>query len=368
MKWSLYLISLLAGSSVLFYQSQLPNNPPTHFVLDKEWQQVSKSEPVFVFRNPDTTIEHQMQLLMNEDGLPLLYYADIQTPVCIDGLCKPVYVEMYWDLLGQYAGYGVYPDQLLTKYDHDLFEAKDHLTLHQLLLDQSSVLGRRKLTQLYDTKTSRTESIKFKGIEVDGISGATKKEIKASIVEGGLYSCYKLWHLAYGEATEKMRSQLSTIYSDTLANYFLSSRHKDYQFYAVKKLKPTDFLEKIAYIVPIVKVGKPLTRAYILKKMPKKLFQNSLVVNEWYQHFSDFDFNAKTLLVNNLQYSNSAAALFLSKQLTNLSKNQLKTFLVSVDKIQALEVVQENLTTFSKDANAPHNYLVKVFLKTHKGE
>lgn len=366
MKWSLYLISLLAGSSILFYQNQLPNNAPTHFVLDKAWQQVAKSEPVFVFKNPDTTIEHQMQLLMNEKGLPLLYYADIQTPVCIDGLCKPVYVEMYWDLLGQYAGYGVYPDQLLTKYDHDLFEAKDHLTLHQLLVDQNSVLGRRKLIELYDTKTTRTESIKFKEVAVDGISGATKKEIKASIVEGGLYSCYKLWHLAYGAAAEEMQRRLPSIYSDTLADYFLNSSHRAYQFYGAKKLSPSDFLDKIAAIVSIVKEGTPLTIAYILKKMPKELFQNPLVINEWYQHFLDFDFNAKTLLVNNLQYTNSTAALILSKQLASLSKNQLKTFLLGVDKIQALAVVQDNLIAFSEHPSNPHNYLVKEFLKMHK--
>lgn len=365
MKWNLYLISFLVGSSVFLNQNPLPNNSPTHFVLDKEWQQAKKSEPVFDFKNPDTLIEHQMQLLLGKNDMPLLYYADIQTPVCIDGLCKPVYVEMYWDLLGQYAGYGVYPEHLLTKFDHDLFEDKDHLTLHQLLLDQNSVLARRKLTELYDTETTRTESIKFKGKEVDGISGATKKEIKESIVEGGLYSCYKLWHLAYGEATEKMRNLLPSIYSDTLSNYFLSSAHQDYQFYAVKKLKPTEFEEKLEHLVSIVRIGNPLTRAYIIKKMPKNLFQHPLVIKEWYQHFSEFDFNAKTLLINNLQHADSTAAILLSHQLSSLSKNQLKTYLVGIENLEALDGVVENLRRFTKESSNPHAYLVKAFLEKH---
>jgi len=363
MKLVFYLSLLLLASS---YENQLPNNPPIHFVIGEEWQRVVQSEDAFLFKNPDTLITHQMKLLKDEAGLPLFYYADIQTPVCIDGLCKPVHIEMYWNLIGQYAGFGIYPKQPLTKYDHDLFEQEDYLRLHELLLDQNSVLGRRKLSQLYEKERTREESIKFKGIAIDGISGATKREVKESIVEGGLYSCYTLWHLAYGSATKEIHSLLPTIYSDSLSDYFLKSNYEEYQFYALKKLNNNDLQEKIALIIPIVKEGTPLTRSYLLKKMPKALYRHPLVLNKLYKSCSELDLNSRTLLIDNLHFSNPTAVSFLAEQLPSLSENQLKTFLTVVDKMEVIESIKEKLSTFSKDETAPYHYLVKDFLAEKK--
>jgi len=337
-----------------------------HFLIGEQWERAVQSEDAFLFKNPDTLIDHQMKLLMDETGLPLFYYADIQTPVCIDGICKPVHLELYWDLIGHYAGFGIYPEELLTKYDHDLFEEEDYLRLHNLLLDQNSVLGRKKLSQLYEKETTRDESIKFKGVAIDGISGATKREVKESIVEGGLYSCYTLWHLAYGASTEKIRSYLPSIYSDSLSNYFLHSGYEAYQLYALKKLSHTDFEEKITSIVPVIKEGKPLTRSYLLKKTPKNLYQHPLVVNELYKNYTDFDLNSRTLLIKNLEFSTPTALSFLAEQLSNLSENQLKIFLIAVDKMQAREAIKEQLAAFSKDTTAPYHYVVKEFLANNE--
>lgn len=361
-----YLGFLLLTSSFFLRNSQLPNNPPKYFMIGEYWKSVVQSKEVFLFKNPDKLIDHQMKLLMDETGLPLFYYADIQTPVCIDGLCKPVRIEMYWDLVGNYAGFGTYPEEPLTKYDHDLFEEADHLTLHKLLLDQNSVLGRRKLSQLYEKERVREETIKFKGVEIDGISGATKKEIKESIVDGGLYSCYTLWHLAYGMSTEKIRSHLPTIYSDSLSDYFINSGYEAYQVYAFKKLNRIGFQEKIASIVPVIKKGKPLTRSYLLKKMPKDLYQHPLVVYELYKDYAEFDLNSRTLLIENLAYSTPTAVAFLAEQLAGLSENQLKKFLSVINKMELVEAVKKQLSAFAEDTTAPYRYLVKDFLAQKK--
>lgn len=362
----LVVICFMSCSTALLYQKLVPNNSTQHFELSEEdWKRVSTSNPVFSFKNPDTLITHQMHLLSDVSGEPLLYYADILTPVCIDGLCKPVYVELYWNLLGQYIGYGDYPDKVLTKYDHDKFEERDYLKLHNLLLDKSSVLGRRHLSQLYDKNTVRTDTIKFKGVEVDAISGATRKEIKQAIVEGGLYSCYTLWHLAHGSAKELILDNLAAIYSPTVSDYFLKSNHQEYQYHAIQEMDVDEFDSKLEHIVPFIKTGTPLMRSYVLKKMPKEMFNNPLVSEQLYKNMSSFDFNAKTLLLNNLSYSNESAAVYASAFLPSFSKNQLSLFLKAIQELDAVELVKENLLVYSKGGNHNYSFLVDDLLELY---
>ena len=107
-------------------------------------------ESTFFFDNPEMNIEHEMVLIFDADSLPLYYYSDIQTPVCIDNICKPLYIELYWDLLGNYLGYGEYKNHLLSKYDHETFDTADYLKLHKLLSNPHSKIEQRKISDLYD--------------------------------------------------------------------------------------------------------------------------------------------------------------------------------------------------------------------------
>lgn len=364
MKFSIFISVIFLGGFFVSSTDSTPKNNPKHLVVDVDWNSISTSEDVFQFSNRDTLVTHTMRLLRNDAGLPLLYYADILTPVCIDGLCKPVYVEMYWDLFGQYAGYGEYPDKLLSKFDHDDFEAHDYVKLNDLLSDSHSILGRRRLTQLYDISQERAVMIKFKGQEVDGVSGATKKEIKTAIVEGALYSCYTLWHLSYGEAAVKIKDRLPEIYNDALRDYFLSSGHDSYQMYAVENLPPAAFGSYINELTQVLTSCKPLTRKYTLKKMPKELYSQKMLVDRLYSNIEDLDFNARTLLINNLRHSNEAAAKALSTQLGVMSKNQIKSYLSQVrelPKFQSVSVLN-NLKTSSADQGFAYAFMVKEFL------
>ena len=71
-------------------------------------------------------------------------------------------------------------------------------------------------------------------------------------------------------------------------------------------------------------------------------------------------------MIKNLEFSTQTAVSFLVEQLPSLSENQLKTFLVAVDKMQAVEVVKEQLSAFSEDTSAIYHYVVKDFLANYK--
>lgn len=365
MKSLVYILLILFGGTLFTLDTNLPKNPPKFLKLELAGKQMAKAEEAFKFSNPDTLIDHQMYTLLNKENIPIMYYADIQTPVCIDGLCKPLYIEMYWDLTGEYLGYGVHPNQKLSKYDHDYFEEENYVKLHSLLSDPYSVVGRRDLGDLYDIQTERTEKIKFKGKEIDGVSGATRKEVKNSIVEGALYSCYTLWRLAYGDAVVKINDQLPEIYNPELEHYLLAANWENYNMHAARKLPSEKFEDNLSSLVNIIRSVKPVSRSYLLKKMPQRLFASKEVTSSLYAHFKTFDFNSKTLLLEALADAEPQSLDIVADQLSGLSKNQLKIYFDQLRQHPAsqTESLKNKLNSQISDKAFSNAYLVESFLK-----
>lgn len=359
------LILLLSFScwQAIFNENGLKNTP-LHFAMNKEYEAAVGKEKVLTFQGKDTSLIHDVFLLSSEAGFPLLFYSDILTPVCIDNICKPMSIEIYWNLLGAYVGYGVFSEAPLTKYDHDLFEAADYEKLHQLLLNRHSILERRELSDLFDADAVAEEKVKFKGREVDAISGATKKEIKESVVEGALYSCYTIWRLAHGEVERKMSRYLDDIYTSQLAEYFLYSDYEDYQLYALKNLEAASFEAYLPRIIEIFHKSKPVTRRYILKKTPKILLKDETTASQLYQDFTDLDINSKTLLVNNLEYAHPNALEFLAWQVESMTRNQLRAYLdfLKSRRDYQNEIVRTELKKIADDQKYTYSHLIAAFL------
>lgn len=200
-----YIAILFTISAISGFQNQKdPAYNPLFFTMDRAFENIRKDELAFVFtvKTIDTTeTKYKVRLLSNKEGEPLLYFADIKTSVCADGMCKLTHIKVYWNLLGNYVGYDIDPKLPLTKWQHNHFNTEDYAKLHQLLLDDNSILKRRKMSDLLDETTAPSSATDSN--EIDAISGATKKEIEKSIVKGALYSCYTIWHIIHGEVKRK---------------------------------------------------------------------------------------------------------------------------------------------------------------------
>lgn len=359
---SLFLVILVIAG---FRPPGSDRNTPLFFAMENEWRRVAGEKFIGGYYNLDTLLEHELYLLSDAAGQPLLFYSDIITPVCIDGICKPVYIELYWNLVGAYAGYGVYEERPLTKFDHDEFVAADHQKLHQLLLDEGSVLSRKKLEELFDKDAAPAKKVEYNGEEIDAVSGATLKEIKESIIEGALYSCYTLWHLVHGQVTGKIEAYLGSIYSEEMERSFLYSGYEDYHFYALKQMNGPAFEQYLSRVVQIFRTDKPLIRSYILKKIPKHLLSDEGAARALYDAFSTVDVNSKTLLVNNLDHAHAAASELLSGQVREMSRNQLKTYLsfLGADESRLTPLTRENLQRTAVSEEYAYGYLIGEFIK-----
>ncbi len=331
----------------------------------EDWEKISDEKQIFSFYNRDSTQQHEMSVLEDSVGLPLLFYSDIRTPVCIDGICKPVYIEMYWDLTGTYFGFGVREAEPLTKYDHEEFEAPDYEKLHALLNNAHAPIARKELSELTNRPVDSVKQITYNGVEVDAVSGATVQSIKEMVVQGALYSCYTLWHLAYGEATLKTRAYLRENLSETLVMALLGSDDGNYRFEALKLMRAADMHRYKPELISLFEQANPMTRKYLLKKMPDAMWADPAMAAYLYARFRDLDFNSKTLLINRVRSDEEKKLVLLSQQVDAMSKNQLKLFLSQVSDLNSdsAEKIYHNLRACLADGKYSYNYLIEKHLQ-----
>ena len=176
-------------------------------------------------------VSYTITLQRDSAGIPLGYQAYIFTPVCEDHLCKPVYINLYWDLLGNYLRYDVPRHQPLTKLDHVEFTAEEYQRLQDILQDPESLLKDYQMEELVESTTHTRP-----GGTVDAVTGATAKSLQAVVIPGALYTCYTLWHIAHGRVRDTIAAVTDSLMSSPLLSSFLRSDNYRYQYYALDRL------------------------------------------------------------------------------------------------------------------------------------
>ncbi len=302
-----------------------PAEEPLFFTMSDEWKQVKHIEPVAEFIGVDTLMTQSLQVMLDQDRWPLLFYSEVQTSVCADGECKLADLNIYWNLLGHYVGFSPSKGLPLTKFEHEEFTSADYLKLHQLLSDKNSVLRRKKMHELVDkVPVKPKETGKH---NVDGVSAATKKEIKEAVVEGGLYSCYTFWHLVYGQSVQQLVSgYIEQLPSDSLNRQLLYSPYQDYRYAAIQRMSEEQLLLHKGRLVAVFAELTPMMRTYLLKKMRTTLLSDTTETVALYTNFTRWDTNTRTRLLRSLQWAHPQAVDLLSGQVKSMTRNQLKIF------------------------------------------
>lgn len=190
-----------------------------------------RDERIREFRiTENDTLTYTLKLALDDRGQPQYFFRNIFTPVCYTNECKPVYINFYWDLLGNYQRYDLPKGKVLTKVDHDEFKEADYQKLQDILAQSNSIFADLEMEDLITKGTDKLAD------SVDAKAGATLKTIKNQVIDGAVYTCYTLWRIAYGKAVPEMRKITESYTSDALLHRFLSSSNHHYQYWAMEKV------------------------------------------------------------------------------------------------------------------------------------
>ncbi len=337
------------------------DHPPEYFVLEwKEGTQLTPERTDF-FIEVDSMGKQDVLALVNERKVPVLYTAEIATPVCADGECKLMNIKFYWTLLGEYAGFDRYPMMPLTKHDHDEFGEADYQKLHKLLADDKNLMGRRSIDQLVEKPKMRTVN------GVDAVSGATIARVKESVVSGALYSCYTAWHLVHGDIQEQLKAHSLSILDKQMTLDMLYSINPGYQIFAMENMDASDYKKHYEQLAKVFRTSTPLVRSIIAKRLTTKYKDAPVLQEPFWNAFDLIDTSSRSLMMKYLDEAPDYVPEVLSDKLGVMSKNQLKGFLTHLSNSEGLNAeTHNNILEFSKSENQTYAFLAQVFLEDFK--
>jgi hypothetical protein len=169
----------------------------------------------------DTISNDTLYAHLGENDIPLKYSRKIICGVCIDGKCRLVNIEIFWNITGRYLGYELPKGEFLSKTEHVKFNAVEYNSLHLLLADPFSPLANYSLDELVPEMDSSIN-------KVDAVSSATIAAVLDYIVEDAVYTTYTLWHIVYGTTKREIEKITSeTITSEIALKLLDSSKLED---------------------------------------------------------------------------------------------------------------------------------------------
>lgn len=184
----------------------------------------------------DTLIQY-----LSQEGYPISYTRHLRTGVCFDNKCRPLDITLHWNVTGRYLGFELPEKEFLSKYDHDPFSEAEYVRLHAILTDSLSALKNFHYNEIVPQADSSYQ-------KVDAVSGATSANVLDHVVEGAAFTTYKLWHLVYGSAQERVEALTRQRLSPELIQLVLNSNHPSDKIWALNHIRgfiqPTPTLQQ----------------------------------------------------------------------------------------------------------------------------
>ena len=183
--------------------------------------------------DPDT--KKTIYQVFSAQGYPIYYYQHVVDNVCFDSKCRPIQLNLYWNITGRYLGFCLENGEFLSRRDHKEFDTSDYHRLHALLADPLLPFRNVSFDQLVEPERSDSD-------EVDAVSGATSKQLSAYVVEGAAYTTYLLWSVLYGSAQDVVRQKTESQLDNELILKILGSPSSLDQIWGLNRIDPGSLL------------------------------------------------------------------------------------------------------------------------------
>ena len=162
----------------------------------------------------DTMGNDSLFWIKSNENIPIHYFKYVATEVCFDSECRLLNITVFWNITGRYLGFELPKGEFLSKHDHEPFSNDEYERLNDLLADPNLSLGGISFEKLIEIPETESDSI-------DGISGATTKEVSEMVVKGAAYTTYTLWNIVHGPTKDSVANLTETQLSPDLIDLIL---------------------------------------------------------------------------------------------------------------------------------------------------
>ncbi len=274
---------------------------------------------VFIASNRDShkypflyfVVADSINIKVNEiyDSLDLLsdYSARVTSPVCEVDKCYGIEVDFYWDLMGRFHHFDTISGNELTKLDHEAFISSDYEKLNNILANPNSILG--SYTQKELVVNRRTS-------EIDGFTGATIEEIKESVIDGAVYSCYVLWNIANGSVVDSIQKNTLKLLNKEIVQKMVNLNDQEINYFLINNFTKKDYRLYLPEVLNTITQGRGYYAKNTIEKMPEDVIANIVSQQFFATYFSDLDYFAQVALLEKIN-----AKLISDKMMITLAEN-----------------------------------------------
>lgn len=344
-------------SGLIFTSYQLKDENIVRFNEFSISKEIHAEVPIIIdFKDTlsnDTLVEY-----LSEEQIPVMYSRKFLTGVCIDGKCRMLNIELFWNITGRYLGFKLPEGEFLSKTEHVKFNSNEYDMLNHLLANPLSELANYSLKELVPEE----DTTKYK---VDAVSSATIAAVLDYIVPGAVYTTYTLWHYVYGPTKQEIEKITSERLSTEIALELLNSQNKDDQIWTLNHISgkveiSVSLQNKLMEIISGNDIYLAEQSLHTLK--PENL--TSEIQIELINTFIKVGFLQKRLIIQKLEDSPNLDNYVIKKfssELNGLNGVLVKTILemFTIHNVED-EMVTENVSELLKDDN---RYIAKQAFK-----
>jgi hypothetical protein len=255
----------------------------------------------------------------DDQGLIETYGAHIVSPVCGEGKCYTVEIELFWDLIGRFHHYDTIPGKGLTKLDHIPFTSSDYTKLSGILATPHSLLASYSKEEL--VKNTQSPAI-------DGVTGATINEIQENVIGGAAFSCHTLWHIAYGPVVDSLRKVTTLLLSKDLVVKLVNQQDQEINYFLINNIPEADFGIYLPEVFQAIENGEGYFAKNAIEKIPNEFICDTLGQEFFASHFSQLDYFAQVALLEKLNVLSLSKAMILALKENTDDRNSYKNHLI----------------------------------------
>jgi hypothetical protein len=190
---------------------------------------IADSSSLLLVSINDSLFRQEMPQKGGSASIPVNYYMELHTGVCFDNKCRPLKIRLYWNITGRYLGFELLNGEYLSKQDHEPFVPGEYEQLHRLLADPFLPLGNYAFEDLVGHSAPDDAS-------VDGVSGATAKDVLAHVVPGAAYTTHKLYQIVHGPVQEQIMGLTESSLDPYLFTKILQSTEQTDRTWVLERL------------------------------------------------------------------------------------------------------------------------------------
>lgn len=292
---------------------------------------------------------------ISDEGFPVYYSRNVHTGVCYDNQCKMLNITLYWNPTGRYLGFELPESEFLSKDDHVPFTDSEYVRLNKLLSDPDLPLGEFTYNQI----AAKSKASLYK---VDGISGATSKDVLEYVIQGSAYTTYTIYELVYGGTQTEVEAWTSEVMNDEyLKNILVESTYQD-KLWVIDLVhgKLLQFPQSKDIVLELMGSADYSLAEKCLNSFVSADLNDMDVQNELIDKFQSFDFGMRSRTLELLKNAPQISAEVVNKLNMDLPEMEVPIIsgILDVYRQQGIDD-PETLLTIQEIADSKNRYLAK---------